>query len=641
MNKESKVAKICLMAPTFKLAYAAGNLIIKLNLEKEVNVFECNFERAASEAQDLKERGAKVIISRKGTYKRIKQYANVPSVNIETNLSDYIPVLKMLSRQHEKAAFFSYDEDYDDIEALCDIMEIDANFYMFKDFADSERVVFEAIKNGDTFGVGGSTTEYFSNLNGFNHYTVESSEEAILRAIDVARKMLSLQEEEEEKQQKLKIRNERYDLIFDSTNDAIIAVDEHGKVEVMNKMAKQITKLGNIKYEGEYLESIIPNTKLLDVLLTKNKDIGQVMKIKDTMVLTNRVPIIIDNEAKGAVATFTDLKTIQNYEISSRQQLKEHGFSAKFKFSDIITQNIEMQRAKELAKEYTMSDFTIMIDGETGTGKELFAQSIHNESHRKNNPFVAINCSALSEDLLESELFGYEEGAFTGALREGKQGVFELANTGTLFLDEIGDIPLKTQILILRAIETREVRRIGGSKNIPVDIRIVCASNKNLVKEIELGNFREDLYFRLNVLSLMIPPLRERVNDLYLISESILKDLNILYLTDTKINFKYIFEKLKDYPWNGNVRELRNFVERCYVVSQRGTKKEKKEKINQIINLMQDQLSTDMQSNTESICKDAKLIQDALNQTDTIEEAAKKLNISRTTLWRRMKKYNI
>lgn len=640
MVDKNKVAKICIMAPTFKLAYGAGNLVIRENLENRINVFECNFERAAAEAQELKERGAKVIISRKGTYKRIKQYANVPTVNIETNLSDYIPVLKMLSRQHEKAAFFSYDEDYGDIKALCDIMGISANFYLFKDFADSERVVLEAIKNGDTFGIGGSTTDYFSNMHGLNHYIVESSEEAILRAIDVAQKMLSLQEEEEEKQLKLKIRNERYDLIFDNTNDAIIAVDEYGKIDMMNSMAKQIVNSRIHNYEGKYLENILPNTKLLDVLLTKKKDVGQVMKINETMVLTNRVPIIIDDKVKGAVATFTDLKTIRNYEVSARQQLKDHGFVARYNFEDIITNNQEMIDIKNLAKEYTQSDFTIMINGETGTGKELFAQSIHNESDRKNNPFVAINCSALSEDLLESELFGYEEGAFTGALRDGKQGVFELANTGTLFLDEIGDIPLKTQVLLLRAIETKEVRRIGGSKNIPVDIRIICASNKNLTEEIEMGNFREDLFFRLNVLSLMIPPLRERKEDIVLVSKSILNELNFKYDTKINLDFKKIFEMLDKYTWNGNVRELRNFIERCYVVSKRGSKNDKIKKISHIINIMMNQARSNNEDNNKHNDEIFK-IKEALETTNSIEEAADKLSISRTTLWRRMKKYNI
>lgn len=643
MNERQSITNICILAPTSNLAYAAGNLVVKLNLQDQVSVFESSFERAITEAKNLIAQGAKVIISRKGTYKRVKQYVEIPTVSIETNISDYIPVLKMLSRRHTKTAFFSYDnDDEQDLKSLCDMLRIPVKFYRFADFNDSDRVVLEALNDGNLFGVGGSSTEYFADIHGLEHYTVESSEESILRAISVAQQLLVLREEEQEKALQLEIKNERYDLIFNYTNDAIIAVDEKGKIEVLNYAARQIIDANIKDVVGKPIEDILPNTRLTEVLSTKRRDIGRLMDINGTKVVTNRIPIIVDNVVKGAVATFTDLKTIQSSEMAARQQLSEKGLVASYKFDDIISKSPNMKQTKELAKQYTKNDFTVLIYGETGTGKELFAQSIHNESYRSKGPFVAINCSALSEDLLESELFGYEEGTFTGALKGGKQGLFELANNGTIFLDEIGDIPLRTQVLLLRVIEMRQVRRIGGEKNIPVDIRIICATNKNLLQEIEQGKFREDLYYRLNVLSLMIPPLRKRKADILAISKSILNDLNKAYKTRVDLDFEEIFSQLKNYPWFGNIRELRNFVERCYIVSNSGDSTKEDEQLKNVIETL---IGTDSQYSESldsiKLYGEEERLKILLEKGMSNTEIAKLLGISRTTLWRKMKKYNL
>lgn len=237
------------------------------------------------------------------------------------------------------------------------------------------------------------------------------------------------------------------------------------------------------------------------------------------------------------------------------------GATARFRFSDIVTNSTILQDAIGLAKQGASSDCTILIEGESGTGKEMFAQSIHNNSARRSGPFVAVNCGAIPRELVASELFGYVEGAFTGAKKGGKPGKFELANGGTLFLDEIGDMPMEQQIALLRVLQERRVTRVGGEREIPVDVRIICATHRNLLNEVNQKNFREDLYYRLNVINFHIPPLRKRKEDILLLFSTFLKRSQPSEKILQKIN-PDVLDALVRYDWPGNVRELQNVAER-------------------------------------------------------------------------------
>ncbi|MEW6723313.1 MAG: sigma 54-interacting transcriptional regulator [Bacillota bacterium] len=241
-----------------------------------------------------------------------------------------------------------------------------------------------------------------------------------------------------------------------------------------------------------------------------------------------------------------------------------------YTFDDIVSKSDSMKKTIELAKKLALSDSTILIQGESGTGKELFAQSIHNASRRKNGPFVPVNFAALSANLLESELFGYEDGAFTGAKKGGKPGLFGEAHGGTIFLDEIGDAPLEFQASLLRVLQEKQIRRVGGIKMIPVDVRVITATNKDLKLEVEKGNFRHDLFFRINVLPLYLPPLRERKEDIILLLETYLRKFTNNKITSANEFFSTdTLEYLISYEWVGNVRELVNVVE--YLVNINGS----------------------------------------------------------------------
>lgn len=258
---------------------------------------------------------------------------------------------------------------------------------------------------------------------------------------------------------------------------------------------------------------MLPNTMLPDVLRSGQKQTNQMMQIGKMLTNTNRIPIVVDHQIRGVVATFQDIKQLQSTEQKIRLKLHEKGLVAKYSFGDIVGESRAIRNTIQIARSYASSQAAVLIHGETGTGKELFAQSIHTVSDRRDGPFVAINCAAVSNNLLESELFGYEAGAFTGASKNGREGLFELAHGGTIFLDEIGEIPRETQVELLRVLQEKEVRRVGGNRVIPVDVRIITATNKDLIQETMEGRFREDLYYRLNVLDLELPPLRERGDD--------------------------------------------------------------------------------------------------------------------------------
>lgn len=243
----------------------------------------------------------------------------------------------------------------------------------------------------------------------------------------------------------------------------------------------------------------------------------------------------------------------------------KHGVKAKYTFREIVGISESITRAKEQAIEFARTDLNLLILGETGTGKELFAHSIHHESPRSKGPFVAINCATLPPNLLESELFGYEDGAFTGARKYGKMGLFELAHNGTIFLDEIGEMPLEIQARLLRVIEDKEVRRLGGGELIPVNVRVIAATNRDLTKAVSDRSFRADLFYRLNTLTLHIPPLRERTEDIMPLVSSFVAKYNCNIETRTEILALVLqaLSQLQGYPWPGNVRELKNLVDRC------------------------------------------------------------------------------
>ena len=360
----------------------------------------------------------------------------------------------------------------------------------------------------------------------------------------------------------------------------------------------------------------------------------------NTAVILRELPVLIGDQQRGSVISIKQMSEIRDLESQVRRAIVEKGFTAKKHFNDIVGVSAAITQAKAQAKAYAPYDSAILICGETGTGKEVFAQSIHNASKRKNEAFVAINCATLPENLIESELFGHEKGAFTGALREGKQGLFELANKGTIFLDEISELPISVQAKLLRVIQEGEFIRVGGDKLIQVDVRIICSSNKNLLQLIEERKFKADLYYRLCVLEINLPPLRERVDDIEDLAQTLLWKYSKKHKKNVQKISEDVLNALKTEPFPGNVRELGNIIERMVILSN-GTTLDLDTMRNCNLKLpAKTSRGVCAETGTSANMHDVQInaIHSALEKCGGNKAAAARmLGISYSTLWRKMK----
>ncbi|MDY7223317.1 sigma 54-interacting transcriptional regulator [Halalkalibacterium halodurans] len=358
--------------------------------------------------------------------------------------------------------------------------------------------------------------------------------------------------------------------IIKSSEDAISVVDELGKGIMINPAYTRLTGLTPEQIIGQPATTDISEGESMhmQVLRTRRPVRGARMKVgpKKREVVVNVAPVIVDGALKGSVAVIHDMSEIKKLtdELEKAKQLIRN-LEAKYTFEDIIGSSAEFQVAVKQAKLAASTPATILLRGESGTGKELFAHAIHNASSRKYNKFIRVNCAALSETLLESELFGYEEGAFSGAKRGGKRGLFEEANHGSIFLDEIGELSSSTQAKLLRVLQEKEIVRVGGTKAIPIDVRVIAATNVNLEKSIQDKTFREDLFYRLNKMPIYIPALKERLDDIPDLVDYLLSKLNADYGRNVEGVTVEALNLLMSYHWPGNVRELENILARAMI----------------------------------------------------------------------------
>ncbi len=358
--------------------------------------------------------------------------------------------------------------------------------------------------------------------------------------------------------------------VFLATQDAISVVNENGKHIMVNPAYTKIT--------GIEMEDVVGKDALFDieqgeslhlkVLQTKRPVENTKLKIKPSgkTVVAQAAPIIVDNVLKGSVAVLHDVTGIKD--LTEKLEIAEkkiRELSYKYKPEDIIGNSDKLIEVKNQIKKAASVRATVLLKGESGTGKELFANSIHAQSLRNNKNFVRVNCAALTDSLLESELFGYEEGSFTGAKKGGKKGLFEEADGGTIFLDEISEISLSTQAKLLRVLQEKEIMRVGSTKSLHIDVRIIAATNRDLIQAVKDGKFREDLYYRINILPIYIPPLRERKSDIELLVKQFITKFNDEYGRNV-VNINYeALKSLHDYNWPGNVRELENVIGRSII----------------------------------------------------------------------------
>jgi len=396
-------------------------------------------------------------------------------------------------------------------------------------------------------------------------------QQKIIGAVSVFQDITDLENvcEELHSTQKLKATLEA---VVENPHEGLVVVDEHCHVVMMNQFYLDVVGRSLEEVIGKHILEITPSSQLPETVRTGNPQYAELWKVRDREFIMMRVPIENNGKIIGAIGKtlFKDMdsakvfakKLIQlenDLEYYKEEFVKIH--VSDHSFDDIIGVSASLTKAKELAARAANSPSTVLITGESGTGKGIFANAIHSSGPRSKGPFIKINCAAVPEQLLESELFGYNEGAFTGARKGGKPGKFELANKGIIFLDEVSDMSLSMQAKLLRVIQDREVERVGGTQTIKVDVRIIAATNRDLQQLVDEKKFRLDLFYRINVISLELPPLRERPDDIEPLAKQLIVNLNRDFGTHTKGVSPQALEVLKSYNWPGNVRELGNILE--------------------------------------------------------------------------------
>jgi propionate catabolism operon transcriptional regulator len=505
---------------------------------------------------------------------------------------------------------------------------------------EAEEALQRLRAEGVTEIIGGGTSTGIAERCGLNTVFVHSGREAIYQALVEAKRVGTVRRQEQE-------RAEQFRAILDYSAEGIIAVDEVGRVNLANRAAMHLAGISQGIF-GSPADRTVPGLGLGRVLESGSPELGTIETLGDQQVAVNCVPVFIRNRLAGAVATFQPVSAIQELEGRIRQKTHRRGHVAKFSFGDVLGESPSWKQTIALSREYSRVDSNVLVVGETGTGKELFAQSLHNASPRAKGPFVAVNCAALPENLLESELFGYVEGAFTGAVRGGKVGLFEQAHRGTLLLDEVSEISPALQGKLLRALQEREIMRLGGDRVIPVDVRVIASTNRDLLALVQGGRFRADLYYRLDILKIVLPPLRERKEDLLLLLRHFLKE----YATRFHKPLRHIAGEaqalLLAHDWPGNVRELRNLAERLTVLPGGDASPIGESQVRTVFpqgsgpegrrDLRKETARAKAGGEPAGGGLDRKVIEKVLEESDYhYGKTAARLGISRTTLWRRLR----
>lgn len=578
-----------------------------------------------------------VIIARGFTAHTLKR-RKIPCVELKTTGYDVLAAVKMCLNQWDVkriAVVGAFNMVYGAEQVNQVYPGLRVSCYAEDDEIMLKTAVLRAKEDGNQVIVGGYSTVGIAKQCDVPAVMIRSGREAVNQAITEALALAAVTVYEREKRDEIAS-------IMNYSFQGIISVNRKGIITLANSCCYSYMKERKEPLAGTDIREVFPGIRIEEVIHQKKKILSEVCDCSSRPVMVNCVPVSGESQDFGAVITFQGTEQIQAEEGKLRKRIYSTGFTAKYDFTQILYKSPVMGNLIKTAEKYSYADSNILIHGETGTGKELFAQSIHNSSPRRKNPFVAINCAALPENLLESELFGYVEGAFTGAARGGKMGFFEIAHRGTIFLDEIGDISPKLQSRLLRVLQEREIIRLGNDTVIPIDVRVICATNRNLRQEVERGNFRRDLLYRLDVLELNIPPLRERRQDIpYLVRKMTGFEHERTGCVLERISEEGM-ELLKRHDWPGNVREIRNFCERICILCERPVAGagEVRQALPGIPG--DEDGAGGKQKDTGLKFAERQALVEALERFDhNRTRTAAYLKIDKSTLWRKMKKYNL
>ncbi len=496
---------------------------------------------------------------------------------------------------------------------------------------DYDAIFSRLLCDGCDTALGGRVANIQGSTRGVNTLPIITSQETLWNTLNNVISTVKLYKNEQKKIETL-------NAFVEASNEGFILVDEKESICVCNGFAAKSLGVRKTDALGRHYRALPEalSEKVRAVFAHGARYNNELVNINDNMFTVSVTRIPLNPDSNGVFVNFTSVSAIQNIEQKIRTDLHLRGMKAKYAFKDIVYQSEKMETCIDTALKYSLVDSNILLHGETGVGKEILAQSIHAASPRRNEAFVAVNCAALPDQLLESELFGYTEGSFTGASKKGKPGLFELAHNGTLFLDEIAEIPLSFQSKLLRVLQEKEIRRIGADRVVPVNVRLIAATNRDLQTMVVEGHFREDLYFRLDVLSILIPPLRERPEDIPPLFEHFLAAYRQRFGKGACRITPEALDMLRAHQWSGNIRELQNVAERLSVLAD-------DDRIDAAL-LRQAGLARALAQYKAFKTwqeEERERIREVLAQARSKDEAAARLSMSRTTLWRKIKHYNL
>jgi len=632
-------SKICFISPSPESTVLYRETLS--GLPEPPPIFEGAIKEARTAAMAALKQGYDILVTPEHNARHLWGKIDTPIVAIPRTAIDIARAIVRAKKAYgEPLAYFESLQPYVHMAALREILDYDVKEFVFNGKQDALLKIKQAIREGFRAVIGGAIITPMARKLGIPCVSLLPSPEDLLRTYRQAQQISSVRQIEQREAMKFK-------QVVEYAFSGIIVADEKHRIVVFNPAAERIFGTSAEQILGQPLWKLIDRESLPGLDGKGHPQLEVLITIKKKHLMVNTIPILEEDRIMGMILTFHDESNIQSMEEKVRRAGHVSRLSAKLQFRDIVVKSRAIREAVNRAQRFASTDETVLITGESGTGKEVFAQSIHNASARRSHPFLAVNCSAIAPTLLESELFGYAEGAFTGAQRGGKQGMFELAHPGTLFLDEIGELSKEAQGHLLRVLQEKEVMRVGGAKLTPVDVRVIAATNRSLETALKQGLFRADLYHRLNILQLRLPTLRDRPEDIL--------PLAIHFIAQTCPHQKLAnqmkkglakYERLlTGYAWPGNVRELQNLLRR--IIALAGTAEE-----GGIEEVIREQLreSLTVPLAMATVPQLGGGLKEALTEITTAlleqqdqaflgnkAELAKKLGIGRTTLWRKLK----
>lgn len=578
-----------------------------------------------------------VIISAGANAAILRSSLSLPVVTIKLTGYDVLLALLKARRYAERVGIVTFREPIPEIEQIKEMLRIEVSQRTYTTVDDASECFRALTDAGFKVIVGSSLVVDLAEragITGILVYTPASVKQAIEDAIEIARvQRLEAQ------------RYEQLNGVLRHLHEAVLAVNTKEQVIAINPLMERLIDKSADEMLGYRFRDVMTELNLGAVLEGSAEETGEVVQINGRTYVANRIAIREHGNISGALLTIQEADAIQKADSNIRTQRRIPQLAARYRFQQILGSSAVFQRALRAAERYARTSSTILITGESGTGKELFAQAIHNASKRSANPFVAINCAAFPESLLESELFGYEEGAFTGSRKGGKPGLFETAHTGTIFLDEIGDMPLSLQTRLLRVLQEKEVVRLGSTRPVPIDVRVIAATHRVLADLVEQTRFRSDLYYRLNILRLHLPPLRERPEDTPLLA------LQLLHASLRRLGSSLpadqvlapLMPALRSYGWPGNVRELENITERMAVLLSEYSYPSMidygaiQDEVPELFLRPETIGRNEIPALQSAILDDAAVLDAIRRAGGNRKTAARLLGVSRSTLWRRMR----